>query len=234
MIFPTQQYENQLYSQGYNLIAGVDEAGRGAWAGPIVAAAVILPKGLYLEGVRDSKLLSSARREDLSQRIKKIVLAWAVGVIDIGYINQYNIGSANRKAIEEAVKNLRVKPDYAIIDGVCGGKKGNGDEQGYAHGKPHTGHPLKREGVCVFEYVKDGDAKVYSIAAASIIAKVERDEILKKEHFRFPEYGFDKNKGYGTRKHQEALAKNGICGIHRILYKPIRRIMEDSNIMVMR
>ncbi|OGF21772.1 ribonuclease HII [Candidatus Falkowbacteria bacterium RBG_13_39_14] len=228
MIFPNQQCEENLYSQGYNRIAGVDEAGRGAWAGPIVAAAVIMPRDFYLGGICDSKMLREERREELAFEIKKIALAWAVGVIDIGYINQYNIGSANRKAIEEAVKNLRVKPDYAVIDGVCGGKKGNGDEQGYAHGKPHTGHPLKREGVCVFEYIKDGDAAVYSIAAASIIAKVARDRILKKEHLKFPCYGFDKNKGYGTKFHQEALIKNGICEIHRILYKPIRRIMEGE------
>src|SRR4030042_3170978 len=118
MIFPNQQCEENLYSQGYNRIAGVDEAGRGAWAGPIVAAAVIMPRDFYLGGICDSKMLREERREELAFEIKKIALAWAVGVIDIGYINQYNIGSANRKAIEEAVKNLRVKPDYAVIDGV--------------------------------------------------------------------------------------------------------------------
>lgn len=215
MITLTQIYENNLYFQGYNYIAGVDEVGRGSWAGPIVAAAVIMPKGEIVKDVKDSKLLTAEKRETLSLKIKKIALAWALGIVDVDYINQYNIGRANIKVFEEAISGLEMKPDYALIDGVAFSTK----SPRISRGKRMRGIPC--------ESIVDGDAKIYSIAAASIIAKVARDEILRKEHLRFPEYGFDKNKGYGTKLHQEALAKYGICEIHRILYKPIRKLIKN-------
>ncbi|MFH0854843.1 MAG: ribonuclease HII [bacterium] len=208
MTFPTRQYEQELRNKGYNLIAGVDEAGRGAWAGPLVAAAVIMPEDFFLDGIRDSKLLNEKKRKEFCEKIKKIAVSWAVGIVDISYINQYNIGRANIKAFELAIDRLSVKPDCALIDGLS-----------QASAVPF---PLNVKRV----YIKDGDAIIYSIAAASIIAKVTRDEILKKEQSRFPEYGFDKHKGYGTKLHQKALEKNGICAIHRILYKPIKRMIK--------
>lgn len=229
MTFPTQQYEKKLYAKGYNFIAGVDEAGRGAWAGPIVAGAVILPQDFFMKDIRDSKLLGAKKREFLCAEIKKIALSWAVGIVDIAYINQYNIGKANIKVFELVIGNLNIKPDYVMIDGVCGKDKDGGVSR-RGHGKIPPNTPLRKLGITC-EYIKDGDAKIYSIAAASIIAKVERDEILKKEHLLFPKYGFDKNKGYGTKFHQEALRKYGICESHRILYKPIKRVIELKNFM---
>lgn len=203
MITPNQNYEKQLYSEGYQYIAGVDEAGRGAWAGPLVSAAVIMPKDIILDDVRDSKLLSPQKREEICAKIKEISLCWSVAIVNVGFINQYNIGKANIKAFKMAINKLKIKPDYLLIDGILKLKR----------------HPIEQQSI------KNGDAFVYSIAAASIIAKVARDNILKKEHGRFPNYGFDKHKGYGTKAHQEALEKYGICDIHRTLYKPIIKII---------
>ncbi|MFC1615218.1 ribonuclease HII [Patescibacteria group bacterium] len=208
MITPTQAYENKLYQQGYSNIAGLDEAGRGAWAGPIVAAAVIMPKDNIIEGVRDSKLLNPNKREEIFNKIKKIAISWSVGIVEIDFINKYNIGPANIKAFEIAIDSLDVKPDYALVDGI-----------GFMRKTVDCSNNVRRE------YVKDGDAVIYSIAVSSIIAKVTRDNILKQLHNEYPEYGFDKHKGYGTKFHQEALEKNGICSIHRRLYKPIARII---------
>ncbi|MFH1188009.1 MAG: ribonuclease HII [bacterium] len=203
MIIPNQNYENQLYTQGYQYIAGIDEAGRGAWAGPLVSAAVIMPRDKIIKDIRDSKTLTPQKREELCEDIKKISLSWSVAIININFINQYNIGKANIKAFKMAINKLKIKPDYLLIDGILKLKN----------------HPIQQQSI------KNGDALVYSIAAASIIAKVARDNILKKEHLRFPEYGFDEHKGYGTKKHQEALGKYGICEIHRTLYKPIIKII---------
>ncbi|MFH1564549.1 MAG: ribonuclease HII [bacterium] len=202
MIIPNQNYENQLYTQGYQYIAGIDEAGRGAWAGPLVSAAVIMPKNIILKDIRDSKTLTPQKREELCEDIKKISLSWSVAIININFINQYNIGKSNIKAFKTAINKLKIKPDYLLIDGILKLKN----------------HPIEQQSI------KNGDALVYSIAAASIIAKVTRDNILKKEHLRFPEYGFDEHKGYGTKKHHKALKKYGICEIHRTLYKPIAKI----------
>jgi len=241
MITPTKTYENELYQQGYSNIAGLDEAGRGAWAGPIVAAAVIMPKDAMIEGVRDSKLLSPHKREDVFDKIKKIAISWSVGIVDIGFINKYNIGPANIKVFENAIMNLRVKPDYLLVDGLSHLMKRQAvDEETTPPPANTAGRPypiLREEGGVDLrgtrmadvqrEYVKDGDAHIYSIAAASIIAKVTRDNILKKLHNEYPEYGFDKHKGYGTKFHQEALARCGVCDIHRLLYKPIARIIKE-------
>ncbi len=227
MIFPTSKYEHYLQSQGYNYIAGVDEAGRGAWAGPLVAAAVIMPYDNIIAGVHDSKLLNQKKREEIFLEIKKTAICWSVGIVDIEYINQYNIGRANVKAFEMAVDGLDVKPDYVMIDGVRWRQRVS-DGQRFAHGKIPPNPPLGRGGIAR-EYIKDGDAKSYSIAAASIIAKVTRDNILKEMHIKYPAYGFDKHKGYGTKGHSDALLKYGICAEHRILYKPIKRIMKRES-----
>lgn len=202
MITPSRNYEKQLYTQGYQYIAGVDEAGRGAWAGPLVSAAVIMPKGKIIKDIRDSKLLTPQKREELCEKIKKTSLSWSVAIISVNFINQYNIGKSNIKAFKMAINKLKIKPDYLLIDGILKLKNHTTEQQS----------------------IKNGDALVYSIAAASIVAKVTRDNILKEEHTRFPQYGFDEHKGYGTKKHQEALKKYGICDIHRTLYKPIIKI----------
>lgn len=225
-------YENELKIKGYKFIAGVDEAGRGAWAGPIVAAAVIMPHDKIINGVRDSKLIVPTKREILCDEIKKNAICWAVGIVDIDFINKYNIGRANIKVIESAIENLDVKPDYALIDGLASRISADLPAQAVEDVKLKKDNYGRRDAINrVFtmagggmtrKYIKDGDAKIYSVAAASIIAKVTRDELLKKEHLRFPEYGFDRHKGYGTRFHQEALQKHGICPIHRVLYKPIK------------
>ncbi|MFH0856826.1 MAG: ribonuclease HII [bacterium] len=225
MNFPTLNYEKKLFSQGYNFIAGVDEAGRGAWAGPLVAATVIMPRGKIIEGVRDSKLISPENREILCEKIKETAVSWAVGIINIDFINKYNIGRANVKAFELAIENLDIKPDYVMIDGVLKLKMADGRHNGRDALQCVSTAGINCGGAIVeYESIKDGDAKIYSIAAASIIAKVTRDEILKKEHLKFPEYGFDKHKGYGTKFHQDALRKHGICEIHRVLYKPIKKL----------
>lgn len=145
MTFPTQQYENKLRTDGYRLIAGVDEAGRGAWAGPLVAGAVILPQDFFMKDIRDSKLLSAKKREFLCAEIKKIALSWAVGIVDIAYINQYNIGKANIKVFELAIENLNIKPDYVMIDGICGKDK-DGDVSSRGHGKIPFNHSLEKRG----------------------------------------------------------------------------------------
>jgi len=203
MITPTLNYEKELTDKGYKYIAGVDEAGRGAWAGPIVASAVIMPKDNILTEARDSKLLPEAKREELFAKIKKTSIAWAVGIIDIDFINKYNIGKANIKVFVEAINNLSINPDYVLVDGI-----------------------LKLNNNIEYMAIKDGDALVYSIACASIIAKVTRDNILKELDLQFPCYEFARHKGYGTKVHRQALEKYGICQAHRILYKPIQKIIK--------
>lgn len=205
MILPTQNYEIELAAKGYRYIAGIDEAGRGAWAGPLVAAAVIMPHDFKIKEVRDSKLLSAKNRESLFIKIKKVALDWSVGIVDVDFINQYNIGAANIKAFEQSISGLSIEPDYLLLDGI-----------------------LKIKSSTPYYSIKDGDAKVYSIAAASIIAKVTRDEILKKAHVQFPAYGFSKHKGYGTKAHIQALERYGISEFHRVLYKPIQKFIHDE------
>ena len=177
---------------GYGLLAGVDEAGRGPLAGPVFAAAVILPADCVLEGVNDSKKLSEKRREELYDIITEKALAWAVASVDEKVIDEINIRNATYKAMNEAVNSLKIQPEYVIVDGDAVTNMEI----------PHT---------CVIK----GDAKSLSIAAASILAKVSRDRYLVELDKKYPEYQFAKHKGYGTKLHSEMILKYGPCPVHR-------------------
>lgn len=185
-------YENTAYENGYNLVCGVDEAGRGPLAGPVCAAAVVLPKGLILEGVNDSKKLTEKKREALFDVITEQALDWSVAFATVEEIEEINILNAAMLTMKRAVEGLKNPVDFAIIDG---------------NRKP----PLEID--C--EAVVKGDAKSMSVAAASILAKVSRDRILRQYAVDYPQYGFEKHKGYGTKVHVEALKKYGPCEVHR-------------------
>ena len=177
---------------GYELLAGVDEAGRGPLAGPVFAAAVILPPDCILEGVNDSKKLSEKRREELYNIITENALAWAVASCDEKVIDEINIRNATYKAMNDAVNMLKIKPEYVIVDGDAVTNMEI----------PHT---------CVIK----GDAKSLSIAAASILAKVSRDRYLMELDKQYPQYQFAKHKGYGTKLHSEMILKYGPSPVHR-------------------
>lgn len=185
-------YENQAYEKGYRLVCGVDEAGRGPLAGPVCAAAVVLPKGLILEGVNDSKKLTEKKREALFDVITQQALDWSVAFATVEEIEEINILNAAMLAMKRAVEGLKNPVDFAIVDG---------------NKKP----PLNID--C--EAVVKGDANSMSVAAASILAKVSRDRILRQYAVDYPQYGFEKHKGYGTKAHVEALKKYGPCEVHR-------------------
>ena len=185
------------------LIAGVDEAGRGPLAGPIVAAAVILPEKFYLPGLNDSKLLSPQKRETLFVAIKKQALAIGVGKVGQREIDRINIGRANILVMEKAVAALKFKPDYLLIDGR-----------------------IKLKNIAIAqESIVRGDQKYACIAAASIIAKVTRDRMMLLYHQKYPEYGFDRHKGYGTKEHFRLLKKHGPCEIHRRSFAPVAELI---------
>lgn len=187
------KFEKEYNAKGYELIGGIDEAGRGPLAGPVVAACVILPKGCIIEGVNDSKKLSEKKREALYEEITQKAVAWGVGIMDNNVIDDINILEATRKAMTHTIEELEVKPDYIFID---------------AEKKVDT------KGIPYLPIVK-GDALSISIASASIIAKVTRDRMMKEYDKMFPEYGFEKHKGYGTKAHTEAIREHGLTMIHR-------------------
>lgn len=184
--------ENDLYEKGYKLIAGVDEAGRGPLCGPVVAAAVILPENYKIEGVNDSKKLSEKKRELLYDKIINEAVAVGVGISDVDVIEEVNILNATKMAMKEAISKLSVKPDFVLIDG-------------------NQMIDINIEASTVVS----GDAKSESIAAASIIAKVTRDRMLYDYDKVYPEYGFAKHKGYGTKAHIAAIKEYGLTPIHR-------------------
>lgn len=188
--------ENNYKKQGYELIAGIDEVGRGALAGPLVAGVVILPTQIRLPKLNDSKLISKKVREELSAIIIEKCVSWAVGEISAKEIDKVGISKANFLAFERALENLQVKPDFVLAD--------------YFNFK-NLSYPNKG--------VLGGDRKVRTIAAASVVAKVYRDNLMQKFHEQFPEYGFDKHVGYGTLKHRQAIAKHGPCQLHRKSFK---------------
>ncbi|AOT68380.1 ribonuclease HII [Geosporobacter ferrireducens] len=185
-------YEKELAKEGYRMIAGLDEAGRGPLAGPVVAAAVILPFDLFIDGINDSKKISEKKREKLYDIINEKALAVGVGIVENNVIDEINILRATKRAMGEAVKNLEIKSDFLLIDAV-----------------KLTDIKIKQQSVI------KGDQKSISIAAASIIAKVTRDRIMNQYHEVFPEYGFVSHKGYGTKEHYESIEKHGITPIHR-------------------
>lgn len=184
--------ENELREQGFQTICGIDEAGRGPLAGPVCAAACILPAGLVIEGLNDSKKLSEKRREALYETITAEALAWAVCLVDEKTIDEINILQATYRAMRGAVQRLPVKPELCLVDG-------NRD--------PGLGLPTRT--------VVKGDASCASVAAASILAKVTRDRLMVEYDKRYPGYGFAVHKGYGTKAHYAAVAGLGLCPIHR-------------------
>ena len=193
-------YENDLLKGGYKYIAGTDEAGRGSLVGAVYCAAVILDPNNIIEGLNDSKQLTEKKREELYQEIKEKALAYKIVAIDNETIDRINILEASRLGMEEAVKGLSIKPDYILTD------------------------YMKLYNIKDIEYLPlaHGDALSASIAAASILAKVERDHYLVELDKKYPEYHFKDNKGYATKSHKEALKKYGPCEIHRKSYEPVK------------
>ena len=188
-------HENEVRAKGFRYIGGVDEAGRGPLAGPVCAAAVILRDNQIIEGVNDSKKLSEKKREALFDVIREEALAYSIAFATVEEIEELNILNATMLAMKRAVEGLSTKADYALIDG---------------NKTPNLDIPC--------EYVIKGDANSMSIAAASILAKVSRDRLCREYAEKYPEYGFEKHKGYGTKAHTEAILKYGPCEIHRFSF----------------
>ena len=193
----TLKYEKQAWEAGAKLVAGVDEVGRGSLFGPVVAAAVILDPAYRIRGLRDSKLLDRETREKLAPRIREHSLAWAIAAIDVSTIDQINIYWASKRAMEEAVAKLMLRPDHLLIDA------------------------LRLNCECLQTPIIHGDALSASIAAASIIAKVERDAMVAAWDPVYPEYGLASNKGYSTPKHLKMLREKGPTPLHRLSFAPV-------------
>ena len=189
------QFEEELFAQGYQVICGVDEAGRGPLAGPVCAAAVILPPHLEIPGLDDSKKLSDKRRRELFPIIKEQAIAYGIGLASHEEIDEINILQATFLAMERAVAQLQIKPEYALIDG----------------------NRTKDFGLPVKTVVK-GDSLSANIAAASVLAKVTRDTLMEEAAVEYPGYGFEIHKGYGTRAHYDALREKGPSSIHRMTF----------------
>lgn len=190
-------FENLAW-QSHENVVGIDEAGRGAWAGPVVAAAVVFPRGLIIDGVDDSKKLKPTRRDALFAEVTESCLSFGVGIVDHKTVDAINILQATRKAMLIAVSELKITPHFLLIDGNT---------------EIATTIPQKT--------IIDGDAISFTIAAASIIAKVTRDRLMVALAQTYPGYGFESHKGYGTKQHQDALRDLGCSPIHRLTYKPV-------------
>ena len=191
------KYEHELWNEGIGLVAGVDEVGRGPLIGPVVAAAVILPHDFYLEGLTDSKKLSEKKRELFYQTIKEKAIAIGIGIIDEKRIDEINIYEATKEAMKDAIRKLEPRPEYILIDAM----------------PLDIGIPTKS--------IIKGDFLSVTISAASVIAKVTRDHMLYEMDKEYPMYDLKNNKGYGTKKHLEAIKQYGICKYHRLSYKPV-------------
>lgn len=194
-------FDDRLYSNEVNLICGVDEAGRGPLAGPVVAAAVVLPRGVRIEGLRDSKMLTEKRRSKLFDEIDGVALAWATGMVGPEKVDEINVLNATLLAMKEAVLKIEDRFDLMLVDG-------------------RNEVPVK---VSQRPIVK-GDTLSANIAAASIMAKVTRDRIMIDYHEEYPEYNFIRNKGYGTVEHKAALLKHGPTPIHRKTFSGVREV----------
>lgn len=193
---PDFSYENEAAKNGYKYICGVDEAGRGPLAGPVCAAAVILPEDCEIEGLNDSKKISEKKRELLYDIIIEKAVAYSIAYGTLEEIEQYNILEATYLAMNRAIDGLSVETDFALIDG----------------------NRVPKNITVPCETVIKGDSKSYSIAAASILAKVTRDRLLLEYDEKFPQYGFASHKGYGTKAHYEAIAQHGVCEVHRLSF----------------
>lgn len=200
------EYENNLYNEGVTLIAGVDEVGRGPLIGPVVACACILPVNFYHKDIKDSKKLSEKKREEMYKIIKENAISIGLGIVSEKVIDEVNIYEATKIAMKEAIKNLNISPEHVLIDA------------------------MKLELNIPSTSIIKGDAKSESIAAASIIAKVTRDHMLDEMDKEYPMYDLKNNKGYGTKKHLEALQTYGPCKYHRVSYSPVRNALNEKNI----
>lgn len=191
------KYENELYEKGFHYIGGVDEVGRGPLIGSVVAACVILPSDFVLEGLTDSKKLSEKKRDEFYKVINEKAIAIGIGIVNEKVIDEVNIYEATKIAMKEAISNLKIKPDHVLIDAM----------------------PLDID-IPTTSIIK-GDAKSITIAAASVIAKVTRDKMMYELDKIYPMYDLAHNKGYGTKKHIEAIKEYGICKYHRLSFKPV-------------
>lgn len=188
-----KEEENKLYENNIEYICGIDEAGRGPLAGPVVVGAVILPKDSFIEGVNDSKKISEKKREKIYEQIIEEAISYSVGIVDQKTIDEINILNATKLGVKLALEGLKQRPDVIMVDAL---------------------NNMDTLGIPYISVVK-GDAKNYSIAAASIIAKVTRDRIMKEWDEIYPIYGFSKHKGYGTAEHIRVIKENGPCILHR-------------------
>ncbi len=191
-----KEIENNLHEKGFEYICGIDEAGRGPLAGPVVVASAIMPKESMIEGVNDSKKISESKREMLYEKITAEAISYGVGIIDQKEIDELNILNATKKGLTNSLKELKIRPDLILVDALEG---------------------IDTLGIPYTSIIK-GDAKAYSISCASIIAKVTRDRIMREWDSVFPQYGFAKHKGYGTAAHIAAIKEHGICPLHRLTF----------------
>jgi len=199
------EFDSVFYSRGFKSLIGVDEAGRGPWAGPVVAAAVILPQNAFIEGLNDSKKLSPKKRKTILEKIKQTALSYSVGVISHIQIDEINILQATYQAMKTAIAGTNTPFDLVLVDGWA---------------IPNLELPQQN--------IISGDAQSACIAAASIVAKETRDAIMEQMAQEYPQYGFEKHKGYGTKQHMQALQKFGVCPIHRVSYAPIKAIINNT------
>lgn len=198
------EYETLLHQKGYKLIAGVDEVGRGPLAGPVVATAVIMPVECYIEGVNDSKQISSKKRQAYKKTIEEKAITIATAFVDEKVIDEINIYEATRRAMLEALSKLNPQPDYILVDAM----------------------PLDTT-IPSLSIIK-GDEKSFTIACASIVAKEIRDAYMEELDKKYPGYNFAQNKGYPTKAHKQALIDHGICEIHRKSYKPVANVIKKK------
>lgn len=202
------RYESELYQRGYQLLAGIDEAGRGPLAGPVVAACVHMPQGLFIEGVDDSKKLTEKKRNQLYELLTHHPdIHFGIGIVSEKIIDKINILQATLQAMQIAYEQISLDLDYLLVDGVSLNLK----------------TPSQK--------IIKGDANSYLIAAASILAKVTRDQIMEEYHKKWPEYDFISHKGYGTKKHRDAIIEFGPCEIHRKTFEPIRSILFRNGVL---
>jgi len=196
-----EPFEEKARRQGFQVITGLDEAGRGPLAGPVVAAAVVLPRTRNIQGVADSKTLKAEQREKALSLIRKRALGIGVGIVEAEEIDRLNILQASLKAMELALQDLSLSPDCLLIDGLYTLRL-----------------PLHQQAI------PKGDGRCLSIAAASIVAKVTRDRLMVDYHERYPQYNFARHKGYGTREHLQAIRKHGCCPLHRQSFRTIYQL----------
>lgn len=200
------EYESELYNEGVNLIAGVDEVGRGPLIGPVVACACILPKGFYHKDIKDSKKLSEKKRNEMYKIILDNAVSIGIGVVSESVIDEVNIYEATKIAMKKAIDDLSVKPEHILIDA------------------------MKLDIDIPSTSIIKGDAKSESIASASIVAKVTRDAMLDLMDKEYPMYDLKHNKGYGTKKHMEALKEYGACKYHRKTFGPVKSVLSENSV----